>query len=145
MNKINRYFNYPPINGYRCRFNGIRTCRYPYSLLNRVNYINNLNTFQLPLKKTSVIWVLLVITQLFKSVLRSFKRKWKWSGLLKQEALFLLNMMCFIYAFVKSKNFIYVFVESMIFVVIVMYEYYVLLKRKEKKRKCMWWTYVFKF
>ena len=29
------------------------------------------------------------------------------------------------------RNFIYVFVESMIFVVIVMYGYYVLLKRKE--------------
>jgi len=50
-------------------------------------------------------------------------------------------MMSFTYVFVKSNNFIfikckistlfYVFVESMIFVVIVMYGYYVLLKRKE--------------
>jgi hypothetical protein len=41
--------------------------------------------------------------------------------LLNQRILFLLNV----------RDFIYVFVESMIFVVIVMYEYYVLLKRKE--------------
>jgi len=41
--------------------------------------------------------------------------------LLNQRTLFLLNV----------RDFIHVFVESMIFVVIVMYEYYVLLKRKE--------------
>jgi ABC-type multidrug transport system permease subunit len=41
--------------------------------------------------------------------------------LLNQRTLFLLNVW----------NFIYVFVELMVFVVIVMYEYYVLLKRKE--------------
>jgi len=39
--------------------------------------------------------------------------------LLNQRMLFLLNV----------RNFIYVFVESMNFVVIVMYEYYVLLKK----------------
>jgi len=41
--------------------------------------------------------------------------------LLNQRTLFLLNV----------RYSIYVFVESMIFVVIVMYGYYVLLKRKE--------------
>lgn len=41
--------------------------------------------------------------------------------LLNQITLFLLNV----------RDFIYVFVKSMIFVVIVMYGYYVLLKRKE--------------
>ena len=41
--------------------------------------------------------------------------------LLNQITLFLLNV----------RDFIYVFVESMIFVVIVMYGFYVLLKRKE--------------
>jgi len=41
--------------------------------------------------------------------------------LLNQRTLFLLNV----------RDFIYVFAESMIFVVIVMYGYYVLLKRKE--------------
>ena len=60
-------------------------------------------------------------------------------GNVETRALFLLNMMSFTYVFVKSNNLvfinesdiIYVFVKSMIFVVIVMYEYYVLLKRKE--------------
>ena len=57
-------------------------------------------------------------------------------GIVEARALFLLNMMNFSYVFVKLKNFnvrdfIYVFVKSMIFVVIVMYKYYVLLKRKE--------------
>jgi len=42
-------------------------------------------------------------------------------GIVEARTLFLLNMM----------RFIYVFVESMIFVVNVMYGYYVLLKRKE--------------
>jgi len=41
--------------------------------------------------------------------------------LLNQITLFLLNV----------RNFIYVFVEPMIFVVIVMYSYYALLKRRE--------------
>jgi len=46
-------------------------------------------------------------------ITRSSKREWKWSGLLKQEALFLLNMMNFIYAFVKSKNFIFIKCEEL--------------------------------
>ena len=55
MDKINGYFNYMLINGYKCKFNGIRTRGYPYLLLNRVNYINNFNTFHLPKQKTSVL------------------------------------------------------------------------------------------
>jgi len=39
------------INGYGCGFNGIHIRGYPYQLLNRVNYINNLSTFQLPKQK----------------------------------------------------------------------------------------------
>jgi len=48
MDKINEYFNYPLIHGYRCGFNDIRTRGYPYPLLNPVNYIDNFNNFQLP-------------------------------------------------------------------------------------------------
>jgi len=51
MDKINRFFNCPLINGYGCGFNGIHTRGYPYPLLSRVNYINDLNTIQLPKKK----------------------------------------------------------------------------------------------
>jgi len=60
-------------------------------------------------------------------------------GIVEARALFLLNMMNFTYVFDKSKNFIIIkckglylcfFFESMIFIVIVMYEYYLLLKRK---------------
>jgi len=43
--------------------------------------------------------------------------------LLNQITLFLLNV----------RNFIYVFIESMIFVVIIMYRYYVVLKWKESE------------
>jgi len=46
--------------------------------------------------------------------------------LLNQRTLFLLNV----------RDFIYVFVESMIFVVIVMYEYYVSLKKMHVKNLC---------
>jgi len=45
MDKINGYFNYLLFNGCGCGFNGIRTHGYPYPLLNQVNYINNLITF----------------------------------------------------------------------------------------------------
>jgi len=62
MDKINGYFYYPLINGYGCGFNGICTCGYPYPLLNRVNYIDNFNNFQLSKQKPSILWVLLVIT-----------------------------------------------------------------------------------
>jgi len=58
MDKINEYFNYLLISGYRCGFNGICISGYPYPLLNRVNYTNNLNTFKLTKQKISVLWVL---------------------------------------------------------------------------------------
>jgi len=52
MDKINRYFNYSLINGYKCIFNGICTREYSYLLLIRVNYVNNFSTFQLPKQKS---------------------------------------------------------------------------------------------
>jgi len=68
------------------------------------------------------------------------KRKWKWSGLLKQESLFLLNMMSFIYAFVKSTNFISIKCKDLCW-----YFNVLILCFAKKKRKCMRWTFIFKF
>jgi len=64
-------------------FNGIHTRGYPYPLLNRVNYINNLNIIQLS-EKVKVVEIV------------------------EARALFLLNMMSFTHVFVKSKNFIFI-------------------------------------
>jgi len=150
MDKINRYFKYALINGYECRFNGICTRRYPRPLLNWVNYINNFNTFQLPKQKASVMWVLLVITWLFKSVLGSIKRKWKWSPLLKQKVLFFLNTMSYIYAFVKSMNFIFIKCKELYLCFcwvndLCCYCNVWILCFAKMKWKCMWRTFVFKF